>query len=92
MRQSGAKQTTIRNQILTNRNISPLTHTSAFNYRRNMASYLLLGKHHVGRGSGTVVRGGPACPSTVLTVGLGYRCPMAVLLALLMFALDPEEE
>ncbi len=46
----------------------------------------------MGRGSGMVVRGGPVCPSTVLTVGLGCRCPMAVLLALLMFALDPEEE
>ena len=46
------------------------------------------------------VRGGPLCPSTVLMVGLGKRLrppgppgtTMPVLLALLMLALEPEEE
>lgn len=62
-------------------------------------THLFGGKHHADLGSRMGVSGCPVCPSTVLIEGLGNRLmpwvattAMPVLLALLMLALEPDEE
>lgn len=62
-------------------------------------THLFGGKHHEDFGNRMGVSGCPVCPSTVLMDGLGYRLmpctvtpPTLVLLALLMLALEPDEE
>lgn len=62
-------------------------------------THLFGGKHQADLGSRMGVSGCPVCPSTVLMDGLGNRLmpwvatpAMPVLLALLMLALEPDEE